>query len=583
MVRKFIGGLAFLPAAVLLCGCGGAHPGLGQAQASQPLVAPKAGVSATVRKPGLQERKIRVEPGSDERTEERLARAHAHYAAAIIHEMNDEREEALDDYYLAAQNDPANEPLILEVTRRFLQKRQPEKALELLAKAVEVPNASGAIYARLGLVYGQLGKTEEALSANRTAIKRSPQGLAGYQNLFVTLLQNKRTDEALKVLEAAAKQTNVGPEFLAGVAELYSNYILQLPSQKAKVLPHAMAVLDRAAKLKTPDALVRLRLAETYNLLGADSKAAQIYLELLKKLPDVPAVREQLHAKLAEIYLRGSDRTNAIEHLRAIVHDDPTNPQAHYWLGYLYFGDKKPEQASDQFNQAILLSPDFAEAYYHLALAQLSAGKANEALGTLENIRAKFPHSFLLEFYSGLACGELKDYKTALRHFTSAEVMAKATEPKLLDKEFFFQLGACYERIGDYPKAEEYFQKCLELSPDWPEACNYLGYMWAERGVNLQKARELIEKAVKGEPKNAAYLDSLAWVLFKLEQPQDALKPMLQAIELSAKPDPTLFDHLGDIYQALKQQDKARDAWEKSLALERNEAIQKKLDAAAQK
>src|SRR5512140_1912182 len=172
--------------------------------------------------------------------------------------MNDEADAALEEYYLAAVNDPGNEQLILQVTRRFLQKRQPQKALELLARAAEVPTASGAIYARLGLVYGQLGKSEAALEANRIAIKRSPKELAGYQNLFVTLLQGKKSDDALKVLDDAARQTNVGPDFLAGLGELYSNYILQLPTQKAKVLPRVMALLDRAAAMKTQDAMVRL-------------------------------------------------------------------------------------------------------------------------------------------------------------------------------------------------------------------------------------------------------------------------------------------------------------------------------------
>lgn len=578
-----MGGFVSLLMVVLLCGCDSAHTGRQHAQASRPLMAPKVtgvGSQKTIA-PGRSPR--HAPAAASDQAEERLARAHAHYAAGVIREMNEETDAALEEYCLAATFDPANEPLILEVTRRLLQRRQPEKALELLARAAELPEASGAIYARLGLVYGQLGKTDQALLANRTAIKRSPQALAGYQNLFVTLLQSKREEEALKVLDEAAKQTNTGPDFLAGVAELYSNYILQIPSQKAKVLDRVLAVLEQVEKFKSPDAMLRLRMAETYNVLGVGGKAAPIYLELLKRLPDVPALRDQLHAKLAAIYLRGSDRTNAIEQVQVIVRDDPANPQAHYWLGYLYYGVKRTEEASDQFNQAILLQPDFAEAYYHLALAQLSGGKPNDALQTLEKVRTKFPQTFLLEFYAGLAAGELKDYKAALRYLTAAELMAKATEPKLLDKEFYFQLGACYERTGDYSHAEEYFQKCLDLSPEWPDACNYLGYMWAERGVNLEKARELVEKAVKAEPTNAAYLDSLAWVCYKLDQPQEGLKPMLQAIELSPKPDSTLYDHLGDIYMALKQVRQACEAWEKALAVERNEVIQKKLDAAQPK
>ena len=103
--------------------------------------------------------------------------------------------------------------------------------------------------------------------------------------------------------------------------------------------------------------------------------------------------------------------------------------------------------------------------------------------------------------------------------------------------------------------------------------------MWAEHDQKLDQARALIEKAVQAEPKNAAYLDSLGWVLFKLHQPKEALDYMLKAVALSDEPDATLFDHLGDIYAALNQPDKAREAWTKSLAVEPNEQVRKKLQS----
>jgi tetratricopeptide (TPR) repeat protein len=107
--------------------------------------------------------------------------------------------------------------------------------------------------------------------------------------------------------------------------------------------------------------------------------------------------------------------------------------------------------------------------------------------------------------------------------------------------------------------------------------------MWAEHGLKLEKARGLIEKAVKLEPKNAAFLDSLAWVLFKLNQPKEALPHALKAVELCDPPDATVYDHLGDIQAVLKQGDKAREAWRKALSLEPTEEIRKKLDSSADK
>src|SRR5437867_2609267 len=87
---------------------------------------------------------------------EKLAQAHAHYAAAVIDELNEKPEAALQEYYQAALNDPENEPLILEVSRRFAQTKQPEKALELLTQSASRPSASGTIFAHLGFIYSQL-------------------------------------------------------------------------------------------------------------------------------------------------------------------------------------------------------------------------------------------------------------------------------------------------------------------------------------------------------------------------------------------------------------------------------------------
>lgn len=513
-----------------------------------------------------------------ERSSEKIAQAHAHYAAAVVHDMNDETEAALEEYYKAAADDPADEGLVLEVTRRLIQNKQPEKALELLARAAAQPGASGALYARLGVVYGQLGKTEQAITASKTAISLSPDELAGYQNLFVNYLQNKQEQEALKVLDEAAKRPNVDAEFLVGLSELYLSYATQAPSQREKMNARATATLARAEKLNPPNASLRLKLAEAYNSSGNPEKAAQLYLDLLKKLPDLPLLRERIHGKLAGIYLRTSDHTKALEQLEAIVRDDPTNPEAYYYLGYITYTEKKPAQAAEYFSKTILLNPDFPDPYYELALCQINLDKSDEALATLDKARKRFPQNYTLELCTGLAYGRKKDYKQAAERYTAAEVIAKATDPARLDDQFYFQLGATYERLGNYAQAEQYFEKSLKLAPDSAEAQNYLGYMWAEHDTKLEEARALIEKAVKSEPKNAAFLDSLGWVLYKLHQPKEALSYTLKAVELSEEPDATLYDHLGDIYFALNEAQKAREAWTKSLAVEANDQIRKKLE-----
>src|SRR5580765_6658555 len=158
------------------------------------------------------------EPVSDARVQ-KLAEAHAHYSAGVIHEMNEEPEAALQEYYQAALGDPSDEALTLEVARRFLQSKKPEKALEVLNRSASRRDASGMIYARLGFAYSQLGKTSDAIAANKIAVNRSPKEFVGYQNLFLNYVQTKQTQEALKVLDEAARQQDVDVEFLVSLAD----------------------------------------------------------------------------------------------------------------------------------------------------------------------------------------------------------------------------------------------------------------------------------------------------------------------------------------------------------------------------
>ena len=562
LCRYWIFGVVLAVSSLLLAGCGslpGRQPG---------------GLEAREGSAARRER-------ADEKTIERLARAHAHYAAGVVHEMDGDRAAAEKEYYQAALLDPEDETLILDVSAQLLRSKEKEKALEVVRRAAKEPEASGEVYARLGLIYAELDKPEKAEAANRVAIKKSPDSLAGYHNLCQGYLAQKRPKEALKVLAQAARRPHPDADFLIDLAEIYAMVSIQAPAHRTAATKEAQALLSRAVKLGALTPLLQLRVADGFNLLGDSAKAAEHYLAVLKDPPDLPLVEERVRANLAAIYLQGSDHERASEQLRAILRDDPTNPQAYYYLGQLELQDRKPAEAAGHFSKALLLRPDLQAAYYYLALAQLDLDKPNEALATLEQARQKFGQNFTEDYYTGLAYTRLKAYPEAVRHFIAAEVIAKATSPVQLNEGFYFRLGAACERKGDYEQAEKYFEKCLQLAPDSPETLNYLGYMWAERGVKLQRARELIEKAVKAEPKNAAYLDSLAWVLYKLGQPKAALPHMLQAVELSEEADPTLYDHLGDIYAALKEPDKAVEAWRKSVSVQANEAVQKKIDAAS--
>jgi tetratricopeptide (TPR) repeat protein len=512
---------------------------------------------------------------AEEIAEDQLVRTVAHYATGLSYELNDKPNLALQEFVHAGYTDPSYEPIVIEAARRCLHEQKTDQAVDLLTKAAAQPGASGTIYAWLGLAYAQSGKTEQAIAASRTAIRKAPLSLAAYQNLAQVYLQNNKTNEALKVLDEAARQPADNAGFLLDLADLYLRYGRAQASQAEAIRARIRELLERASDLGSTSPVHLLRLADDYFALGDWNKAEPLYRQLAEEHPDLPGIR----SKLTEIYLRKGQKDKASEQLQALIQDDPTNPQAYVFLGAVELENKKYSDAADHFERAIQLDPDLEQVYYDLAGLKLTLKKPKESLACLDKARARFKRSFPMEFYTGVAYGALTNYQEALKYFTSAEAIAKATEPARLNHIFYFQVGSTYERSGDLEEAEKYFRECLKLAPDDAEALNYLGFMWADHGIKLGEARTLIEKAVHLEPDNAAFLDSLAWVLFKLNKSQEALPPLLKAIEHSDEPDPTLYDHLGDIYSALKQYDHARDAWTKALKVEPNEHIQRKLEA----
>lgn len=142
-----------------------------------------------------------------------------------------------------------------------------------------------------------------------------------------------------------------------------------------------------------------------------------------------------------------------------------------------------------------------------------------------------------------------------------------------------FLLAAAHERSGDRGAAVEAFERLLEADPDYIPALNYLGYMWAEKGENLERAHDLIRRALANDPDNGAYVDSMGWVLFQLGRKEEARRHLEWAARLVSD-DPTIFEHLGDVYAVLGQTEAARKAYGQALELgaDHPDALRRKLD-----
>lgn len=510
---------------------------------------------------------------------ERRAEVLARYAAGVSAEAQGNVPQALAEYLEAASRDLTHEPLVLEVAMRLVQARQMERAYELLQRCAARTNASGLVLAHLGWLSAQMGHTNEAVAFSQRAFQLAPTNFLACRTLVTCYLERQQPERAQPILLTAARQAAAG-EFDVDLAELMLVYNLNSPAPLQMATNQILEVLYRARGKLGDNPTYRVKLAEMLEAAGDTRLALEMYLELLELFADAPPVRDGLRAKLADLYLKGGQRQEAMGQLEAFLKDHPRNAQLWYVLGRLAYEERQFARAGEWLMQAIRLNPNHEPAYYEAAAAFLSTNKTAEALALLEQARRRFASNFTLEYFTGLAHARNKDYAQALKAYTAAEVIASATDPDRFNAGFFFQVGVACERLKRFDEAAVYFKKAIALEPDFAEALNYLGYMWAEQGIHLEEARELLIRALKLEPKNAAFLDSMGWIYFKLGDLERARTFIEQAIALSEEPDATLHDHLGDIFAALKLWDKAREQWKKAWEIEPKDDIKKKLEAA---
>ncbi len=152
-------------------------------------------------------------------------------------------------------------------------------------------------------------------------------------------------------------------------------------------------------------------------------------------------------------------------------------------------------------------------------------------------------------------------------HADAITLMKAAVAGRPDDIDLLFELGSVYERSGDRKAAEEAFLKVLEKTPDHGPTLNYLGYMWAEGGQNLDRAQEMLTRAVGQDPNNGAYVDSLGWVYFQLGKLDLAEKYLTDATKLLPR-DATVHEHLGDVLAKRGEMPRALELYRAAIDLD---------------
>ncbi|MFQ5483188.1 MAG: tetratricopeptide repeat protein [Nitrospinaceae bacterium] len=516
------------------------------------------------------------EPGADVHD----PRGYYHYLMGLKFEREGDFDKAADHFAELAAHEPGNEEFHQHLMALYLRTGQLDAAVALAAESLpKFPEnlLIRMIYADILAVRGQygdvlreyrlvmknhpeitrarimiaysleaLGRNKEAIAAYREVTKIDPHNLLGHFYLGRALAMQGNFEEARKALQRTLQlrpSIVEARKHLARVLVLEKNYAKALeqyqillkfqPNQELQDYVEKVREWARAGKEAGGEAAIDLPPIEKtpiHALMGAIYYEQGAYLRALDEFRLALAKKEDLEirlitAKIFELIGRMDKSIQEIETYRR-QNKGPDRVGILLQLARLYGLDSQMEESVKLLRASLKLQPSNDRLFHSLALAQMSLNRFPKAIKSIQK---------------AIALNQKKD-------------------------TYYFELGALYERMGEYQQSVQAMRQVLSINPNHSNAHNFIGYLFAVQGTNLDEAVNHLQKALSVQPRNGYFLDSLGWIYFKKGNFVEALRQIKRAM-IYTSPDPVLYDHLGDVHFSMKNFPEARKAWKTSLAL----------------
>jgi tetratricopeptide (TPR) repeat protein len=496
-----------------------------------------------------------------------------HLLLGRLYRINNDLQKAEAEFKTAVKLDPNSEEAVTTLAYLYNEEGDSKRAVQVLSAIPDVAR-SAKLYSALGFTYEQQKQYKEAVGAYRHAIELDRDNLDATRGLAENLMNDGQTEAALEQYKIIADANPEDPQTYLRMAEIY---------RRNGQFDQALDNLNKAQSMVQDSLEVAYNIAAVYQAQGRFDEAVQILQDLLKKTekPESSYTQPERNnravfiERLGTVYHDMGNNQLALDTFRKMLSlGDDNAVRGYQQIIETYRDAKQWQQATDAAKEATQKVPNNRDLKMVYAAQLADMGQADAGLQQVKALLKGTAED--REVYIALSqmCSRLKRWQEAEDALDKAEQLS--TKPE--DKEYVdFQRGASYERQKKYDQAEEVFRKVLAGDAQNAAALNYLGYMLADRGVKLEEALALIKKAVALDPSNGAYLDSLGWAYFRLGKYDLAEESLTKASQRIAT-DPTIQDHLGDLYQKTGRLKLAAAHWERALA-EWNRTVRAELDS----
>jgi tetratricopeptide (TPR) repeat protein len=519
---------------------------------------------------------VKIEPGNVD----------DHLLLGRLYRVDNDSEKAENELKTAIKLDPGSEEAVTTLALLYSDEGDTTRALQVLS-SVPDSGRSAKLYASLGATYEQRKDYKSAIDAYKKAIQLDRDNLDAIRGLAENLLNDGQIDAALDQYKVIADANPEDAQTYLRMSEIY---------RRQGKYDEALDALKKAEAM-VPDALeVPYNIAVVYEAQARYDEAIKILQDLLKKTekPDSSSSQADRNnrgifiERLGMVYRDQENYQAAVEAFRKMIPLGDDNAKTGYQdVIDTYREAKQWPQATAVAKEAVQKMPDDRDLRMVLDAQLADTSDPEKPLADVRSMLKGKPEDREVYVRLAIMYTRLKRWSDAEEALNKAEQLSTKSD----DKEYiYFLRGSTYEREKKFDEAEAEFKKVLTVNPQSAVTLNYLGYMNADRGVQLDEAISQIKLAVSLDPTNGAYLDSLGWAYFKLGK-YDLAEENLNKASLRMGSDPTVQDHLGDLFQktgrlklAAAHWERAVEEWNKTVPAEVDSdllvATQKKLDEA---
>jgi len=471
----------------------------------------------------------------------------------------------------------------IQLTALLLTMTQTDKAKAHLDTLLATKNLQPGQLEQIQLLRIRLylaeSRSEKALDAISDFLNKHPTHIQARDLQARILSSQKRFDDALAAINSAIRKKDL-PEFRQLQAQLLIKkgnitsaktaltrmQELAPDDETPVIMLNALALKDkntaeaekilRAFLADHPDALnINLALGKLMVQEKRLDEAILVYREIASLTANNPEILRQLGI----LYFQHQDYTEAEATFRKLVDIHPDGISHFYLAASLEALGKIPE-ARKIYMQIDDSSPMAIEAQIRLAAIDISQGKPDTAAKRLQNVLKIKPAHLDAHLMLSAIWLNQKRYRKLLDE--TDQLMGLNNLPARL----LFNRAVAFEHFKQYKQVEAMLNRIILHHPNNAEALNFLGYTYAEQGVNLEQAIVLINRALIQKPDDGYYLDSLAWAYYQSGDYVQAANTQTRALQ-KVSDDAVMHDHYGDIMWKKGEHEAARQAWQKAIDL----------------